>query len=598
MKMHFKNIKLCSGKLVLNLMLGLLLGGTFASCDDVFDTDSSSVTIDKGDKLDSPNDSLYSVMGILSQLQKVGERYVLLGELRGDLMEATSEASADLQEISQFNVTSGNAYRMQQDYYNIINNCNYAIARMDTTVTIYQDKVMLPEYAAIKAIRAWTYWQVLLAYGEVRWLDEPVLSLEASMQDYPVKKGDELAQLLVDDLLPYVDVRQLNYGTIDGYSSDKMFIPVPLVLGDLYLYLNRYEQAAAMYYKYIEHYRITVSEGYANNWLRDTRADASMNHAASYPDEMLFGLVYSSASKDYHPLLIRYAYNDNPSIVPATAFVNSMNHRMHFYAEAGALTIGSYFEGDLRGEVIYSSGRVGASSFGNILLGKRTATYITKYCSVATLDENGWDPLNTAVDGGLMFTRAIPVCRIPMVYLRFAEALNRMGKPSVAFAVLKYGLTAENLADASKVSLGELKDEPFLDFSWTHNSDGNANKGLAARGCGRGVPLDKVYYMIPDYTRYVEGVDEETGESVLLPSEDAADKALALSDSITFVEDCIVDEMAAETAFEGNRFFDLLRVARHRDSYPAYMAEKVSSRFGNPEEMKAALMNVEKWYLK
>lgn len=597
MKMQFKNIKLYSGKLALSLVAGLLLGGALTSCDDVFDTDSSSVTIDKGDKLDSPNDSLYSIMGILSQLQKVGERYVVFGELRGDLMEATSQASTELQEISRFAVTSDNSYRMQQDYYNIINNCNYAIARMDTTVTIYQDKVMIPEYAAIKAVRAWTYWQVLLAYGEVRWIDKPILSLEASMKDYPVKNGEELAQLLIEDLLPYIDVRQLDYGTIDGYSSAEMFIPVPLVLGDLYLYLNRYEEAAAMYYKQIEHYKLTVPDSYSNNWARDTRASVYINHVNSYLQEMLAGLVYSSDAKDYHPLLIRHAFNDNPSIVPAESFVSAMNHKMHFYAEAGALTIGSYFEGDLRGEAVASSGEVSSSSFGDITLGKRTGAYITKYNTAASVNENGHDPLNTAVKG-LMFTRVIPLYRTPLVYLRFAEALNRMGKPSMAFAVLKYGLTAENLADASKVSQGELTGESFTDFGWTHNSDGNANKGTAIRGCGRGIALDKEYYVIPDYTRYVEATDEETGEPILLPSDDAADKAMALSDSILFVEDCIVDEMAAETSFEGNRFFDLLRVARHRNNYPAYMADKVSARFSNKEEMKAVLMNPDKWYLK
>ncbi|MCM1312027.1 MAG: RagB/SusD family nutrient uptake outer membrane protein [Bacteroides sp.] len=597
MKMQFKNIKLYSGKWAYVLMAGLLAGGTLTSCDDVFDTDSSSVTIDKGDKLDSPNDSLYSIMGILSQLQKVGERYVLFGELRGDLMEATSAASTELQEISRFAVTAGNSYRMQQDYYNIINNCNYAIERMDTTVTIYQDKVMIPEYAAIKAVRAWTYWQVLLAYGEVRWIDKPILSLEASMKDYPVKSGDELAQLLIEDLLPYTDVRQLDYGTIDGYSSSKMFLPVPLILGDLYLYLNRYEEAAAMYYKQIEHYKLTVSANYSNNWARDTRAVAYIMNNSSYMDEMLSGLVYSSDSKEYHPVLIRYAYNDNPSIVPAESFVNGMNRKMHFYAEAGALSIGSYFEGDLRGEAVSSSGKVSASSFGNITLGKRTGAYITKYNTAASMNESGSDPLNTAVTG-LMFTRVIPLYRTPLVYLRFAEALNRMGKPSMAFAVLKYGLTAENLADESKVNQGELTGNSFTDFSWIHNSDGNANIGTAMRGRGRGIPLDKEYYVIPDYTRYTVGVDEETGEPVLLPSDDAADKALALSDSISFVEDCIVDELAAETSFEGNRFFDLLRIARHRNSYPAYMADKVSARFSNQAEMKAVLMNPDNWYLK
>jgi hypothetical protein len=74
----------------------------------------------------------------------------------------------------------------------------------------------------------------------------------------------------------------------------------------------------------------------------------------------------------------------------------------------------------------------------------------------------------------------------------------------------------------------------------------------------------------------------------------------SMNDSILFVEDLLVDEMAAETAFEGNRFFDLLRVARHRNEFPAYMAERVSRRFGKEGQAskKAELLNPDKWFLK
>jgi hypothetical protein len=43
-------------------------------------------------KLDSPADSLYALTDILYGMQKLADRYVLLGELRGDLMDITSDA--------------------------------------------------------------------------------------------------------------------------------------------------------------------------------------------------------------------------------------------------------------------------------------------------------------------------------------------------------------------------------------------------------------------------------------------------------------------------------------------------------------------------
>lgn len=581
------------------ILVAILSLFTVVACDDVFESDSSSLVIDNGEKLDSPNDSLYSVMGILSQAQKLGERYVLLGELRGDLMSATHNADVDIQQISNFEMDEENSYSVRRDYYSVINNCNYALERMDTSIVVFQDKVMYPEYAAIKAIRAWTYWQMALAYGNASWVEKPILNLEESLAQYPVMESDALAEKLIDDLLPFADVRRLDYGTIDGYQSVQMFIPIQLLIGDLYLFLNRYDDAASMYYSYINKYRLTLTDDYASNYSMNTRQDAYMNHNNSYLGEMQSGFVYNSDAKEYHPLLIRMSYNETPSIVPSSNFVESMAHSMHFYAEAGALTISAYFEGDLRGEAFTQGGTVRSGAYGTMALASTDKnTYITKYRTAAATVAGAYDPQNDALQEQLMFTRVIPLYRTPHVYLRYAEAVNRMGKPSLAFAVLKYGLTAENLADESKVNLAEVSEFPLADFRWVRNSDGNKNIGTASRGRGRGLSIDNANYVIPDYTRYVTAIDEESGDEVLLPSSNVADMQAALADSISFVEDCIIDEMAAETAFEGNRFFDLLRIARHRDEYPAYVADKVSQRFTNKEAMREKLMQPSAWYLK
>ena len=98
-------------------------------------------------------------MGILKSVQEVGDRQVLLNELRADLL-AISETKAvvDIQELSKsvFNVET-NKYLDVKDYYAIINNCNIYLARVDTTLEKNNVKLMLPEYVAVKSVRAWTY---------------------------------------------------------------------------------------------------------------------------------------------------------------------------------------------------------------------------------------------------------------------------------------------------------------------------------------------------------------------------------------------------------------------------------------------------------
>jgi hypothetical protein len=63
------------------------------------------------------------------------------------------------------------------------------------------------------------------------------------------------------------------------------------------------------------------------------------------------------------------------------------------------------------------------------------------------------------------------------------------------------------------------------------------------------------------------------------------------------VEDMIINEMALEGAFEGYRFYDLMRVALRRGDN-AYLADPISLRNGTVDaELREKLMNKENWYL-
>lgn len=574
----------------------------FPACTDMMETDSTTVGFEEDNRLDSPNDSLYSVLGILSQVQRLGDRYVLLGELRGDLMEATADANVDIQEISNFSVSSGNEYASFYDYYNVINNCNYAIAKMDTNIVFYEDKVMIPEYAQIKVIRAWTYWQLALAAGKVSWIEEPVLSLEAALKEYPQKGLEDLAQLLIDDLTPYVGARALDYGTIDNFDSRKMFFPVDMVLGDLYLFLGRYADAATAYYRLIDKRKLTLTGANGYYWDNAARGSASGAWISTYinmgSNELLSSLVYSSRPDSYHPQLVRWSYNEVPSIVPAISFVNWMSRVSHFYAAENATRIQGFFTGDLRGQIESPNGAIASISYSTNGVGDYKGALIDKFYSLSV--SGGVEDPENEVLGGLRYVRNLPVYRASQVYLRLAEAINRYGRPATAFAILAYGLNKTTLANASRIPVGERTGEMFLDF--TSDTYDN-NVGTATRGRGRAIGYTGSDYLIPDYTPYdiVTETDEETGEEVerKVVSTDPVRLAAAKADSIEYVENFIIDEMAAETAFEGSRFFDLMRIARHRGQWPAYAAEKVAARFKDGgSNIQDRLMDESVWFLK
>lgn len=630
------------------LFLMLCVAGVSVSCLDMFDTESKSVVFDH--TLSSANDSLYSALGILSQVQKLSERYVLMGELRGDLMSATSDAVEAIQDISNFEVRPGNRYCDATDYYSVINNCNYAITHMDTSLVNFDTKEMLPEFAAIKTMRAWTYWQLALLRGDVQWITNPIGSLGESNAEYPVKSIDELAELLIEDLTPYIGVRTLDYGYIGSYSSQSYFIPLDLLLGDLYLYLNRYDDAAQAYYRYIYKNNVTATLSYGCS-VTPEGYPSSTNFVVSYPEEMLCGLPSNESPTGYHPELIRMAYSLKPSIVPASSFVDSMAVKPVFWrANVNEQGLTQMLEGDLRGQIPQRSGSFYPISYGTFIEGYDERMLITKYNGCA-VRESGMDPDNEFVTG-LMYTAIVPIYRRTMVYLRLAEALNRSGRPSLALAIMRYGLRRDVVTGNNmKVNAWELN-ATYTDFTADRFND---NRGTMARGRGYAVDAHKSgvvnkYIGIPDFTRETIRVQDKDSEGNLLWNEQqkvdengeplfeerqATDEegnllwedeeqtipkvetvpvmeqipvmidvpvhtTESMNDSILFVENLIVDEMAAETAFEGNRFFDLLRVSRHRNDFPGYMAEMVSNRFGKErkEEKKTELLDRNKWFLK
>ena len=106
------------------------------ACSDMLDLKSDDYVFAGDNPLNSANDSLYSAMGILTQMQKLGERYVLLGELRGDLVDVTADAPLSIQQVSNFATSEGNDFSGRRDYYSVINNCNSLLAN-DSIVQKY-----------------------------------------------------------------------------------------------------------------------------------------------------------------------------------------------------------------------------------------------------------------------------------------------------------------------------------------------------------------------------------------------------------------------------------------------------------------------------
>ena len=256
------------------------------------------------------NDTVYSVLGILKNIQAVADRQVLLGELRGDLM-VVNEGSAvtDIQKIARFDFSGDNKYLAAKDYYSIINNCNIYLARVDTSLTRDNVKPMLREYVAVKSARAWTYMQLAMNYGKVPYFTEPILthSLSQEIFNRPALGIEEIADKLIEDLRPFANPTQYPMPSFTGlsYATELYFMPIRQLLGDLYLWKKDYRNAIDCYYNLIRDRKYAV-DGTANRafWRSDEGTDETptgdyLPLASSVKKENTLAVISFSSSSEY-----------------------------------------------------------------------------------------------------------------------------------------------------------------------------------------------------------------------------------------------------------------------------------------------------------
>lgn len=219
----------------LGLMLLSCLALSLSSCSDFLDQDSDRVIFSDKDHLENADDTLYSVIGVVSKMQQLADRTVLLGEMRGDLVDVNTNTSADIRNLALFNINDSNAYNSPAEYYAVINNCNYFIAHADTAMrNSRNERIFLKEYAAMKSFRAWAYLQLALNYGSVPFVTDYIDNRTESLrQDYPRKGIQEICDYFLDDLKGLEQVESPNYGSVGGYDSRLFFIPIYFLEGEI-----------------------------------------------------------------------------------------------------------------------------------------------------------------------------------------------------------------------------------------------------------------------------------------------------------------------------------------------------------------------------
>ena len=544
------------------------------SCDKMLEQESDLVRFADDNLLTQSTDTIYSVTGIMKKMQVLADRTILLGELRGDLVDVTAYAGSDVRDVAMFSAGTDNSFNRPRDYYAVINNCNYFLAHADTALRNNQNqRIFEKEYAAVKAYRAWTYLQLALIYGHVPFVTEPLLEMNVDESQYPLYDLQQVCQYFISDLAPYVNTPLPGYGSIGQVDSRLTYIPVQLMLGELNLWAGNYREAALCYYRYIAsrngantawptgslRLEWTRDDGkyqrYADTWTLTSFGSQAERFAA---DGELVAMIPGDSiptSPNYSSLPSLFSTNTQNdgyyALVPSQALFDLSASQVYCnYTTTGdvgyaPVNLDGHRSGDLRLSSVYYTYNSSAN--------RPTLQLISKYTT----------------------TTHVHLWRRAMVYLHMAEALNRAGFPEFAFSILSTGVNNRVVAQlqhtyvADSVWLGQFS-FPNTDYILrTENPTGFNTIGIHSRGCG--------------FTEYNEFYRMPEG---------------TLNQQMEAVEDMIVDEEALEMAFEGQRYYDLMRVALRRGA-PAYLADRVKGRRGAGADsgIGADLLNTSNWYL-
>lgn len=588
----------------LSLIISILCTA-LSSCQDMLETESSRDLFDKD--LSQKTDSMFMAYGILQSMQLLADQYVLTGEMRGDLVATTPHTDENLRQLADFSATTANRYDSAYVYYAVINNCNYYITHRDTALYTGSTNVTISEYMAVKAIRAWAYLMLARNYGEVPFFTKPLTKIsEINSSNYPLLGLNgivsELSAELEQDMARYggkisvpdygdIACGNTNFGQSKKAKSSLCFIPVNVILGEMYLETGQYDLAAKNYTEYLINNRIQTGNKWApyttvwtdeippldmyipnrnseNNWNAFFGNDAVADIITYIPMSVnrlrgtvtripqLFGYRYYSTSSSSDSL-----YTNEIQITPSASYSLLADSAEYYYAtDQLGVNVKSAKLGDMR--------------------------------RAAILNLRHQDD-KTALPQMRKYNYAnIVIYRQTTVYLHLAEALNRLGHPDLAFAILKDGidrqlLNADYLTNASKQLLRTtypfLSEENITIFDPAPGSlSSKSAYGIHKHGCG-----------VTNGTLSPYQFDTEIGRKL----EELDIVGTTVQDTINAMEDLLCDEYAMEFAFEGNRFADLCRLARHKNAVAAgtgsqWLARKLA--YKNPVK---DLSDEKSWYL-
>ncbi|NDW19121.1 RagB/SusD family nutrient uptake outer membrane protein [Dysgonomonas sp. 216] len=576
-------------KIILSLVLSSSL---LFSC---LDTDLEEA-VEKDDFYQNLDDADAAILGLYSKVQDLAAPLVVLNELRGDLMDVTSNASDDLMEISLHKPGKDNEWANVLQFYSVIQYCNDILYNFDKMKK--ENKLTLEEYnerySDVGAIRSWIYYQLGVHYNKIPYITYPVSSVDDMVNN--TGKMMEVGEL-VDSLILFME----GLPTLEDYADSKLitgsvpntspsftlvpfFINKKCLLGDLYLFNDKFEDAARTYREVMAITEDADATGNNEKYRVRTYTYTGGNPTwfqiiyARNLDEDASSLINAWKNMFSLPADDRYAKNEmiwemtfDYKYAPTYPFVELFANygKGKYLLKPSVYAVNEFWGGEAqKNQIPYDargiSGGISETSQGEYIIAK----YLTDYKVDKPFEQQGkWF-----------------LYRAALLHLRYAEAVNRIGYYKLASAFLNNGIAST--------------------FTWTPNDGRDAYRAdsIQVSGWGPGKPYPAPFYFDARMSNQPSlrapwrdhgGVRNRANlPAVVIPA----------SDSLHFIEKKLVKEAGLELGFEGHRWIDLIRIARRLEkensgSGSDFLREVMTRKYELSGQTAPNFSDPDKWYL-